>query len=225
MVDTARRFSPCLRDAADQLSNGPAKSGFCRRGSLDRSIDRDPMVPRAVARAKVGDRDAVRYLYLRYSDYVYSYVRSIVRDDHDAEDVTQQVFAKLMRVIGKYQQRETPFSGWILRLAHNQAIDHTRVRRPIPAEEVFGEDDSTDDSIKDRTRCLRDALESLPDEQRQVVMLRHVVGLTPTEIAEQLGRSESSIHGLHHRGRRALQAELVRMDAAPVTASAHLVAA
>jgi RNA polymerase sigma-70 factor, ECF subfamily len=47
--------------------------------------------------------------------------------------------------------------------------------------------------------------------------MRHVVGLTPREIADQLGRSESSIHGLHHRGRRALQKELMRLGSAPST--------
>jgi RNA polymerase sigma-70 factor, ECF subfamily len=49
------------------------------------------------------------------------------------------------------------------------------------------------------------------------VILRHVVGLTPGEIADRMGRTESSIHGLHHRGRRALQRELQRLDSMPVT--------
>jgi RNA polymerase sigma-70 factor (ECF subfamily) len=51
-------------------------------------------------------------------------------------------------------------------------------------------------------------------------VLRHVVGLTPPEIAEQMGRSESSIHGLHHRGRKALQQELRRLNCAPATVAA-----
>jgi RNA polymerase sigma-70 factor (ECF subfamily) len=206
-----------LRSAADQLESDAGRHGFRRRNSLDKSIDSDPMIPQAVARAKTGDRDAVRYLYLRYCDYVYSYVRTIVRDEHEAEDVTQHVFAKLMRVIGKYEQRGTPFSGWILRLAHNVAIDHVRVRRPVPAEEIFGGDERSDESVADRSRCLRDALDALPDEQREVVVLRHVIGLTPPEIADRIGRTESSVHGLHHRGRRALREELIRMEAAPLT--------
>jgi RNA polymerase sigma-70 factor (ECF subfamily) len=176
------------------------------------------MVPLAVARAKLGDRDAIHYLYVCYCDQVYSYVRTIVRDDHEAEDVTQHVFAKLMTVVGKYEQRETPFSGWILRLARNVAIDHIRARRDLPAEEIVGSDARLDESGVDRNRCLRDALQTLPDDQRQVVVLRHVMGLTPTEIANRLGRTESSVHGLHHRGRRALRDALVRMESAPLTA-------
>jgi RNA polymerase sigma-70 factor, ECF subfamily len=207
-----------LRSAADELGRGVAKACFRRKTTLDNPINGDRIVARAVARAKEGDREAVRYLYLRYSDNVYSYVRSIVHDDHEAEDITQHVFAKLMTVVGKYEQRGVPFSGWILRLAHNVAIDHLRARRATPAEEVFGSDERTDESVIDMSRCLRAGLEALPEEQRKVVVLRHVVGLTPSEIATQMGRSESSIHGLHHRGRRALQAELTSRDSAPSTA-------
>ena len=61
------------------------------------------------------------------------------------------------------------------------------------------------------------ALEALPEDQRGVVMMRHLVGLTPGEIADRMGRTEASIHGLHHRARQALRRELVRIDCAPTT--------
>src|SRR3954447_3347302 len=93
-------------------------------------------VNQAVVRAKQGDREALRYLYVHYADNVYGYVRSIVRDDHEAEDVTQHVFAKLMTSIGKYEERQVPFAAWILRVARNVALDHIRQRRAIPCEEV-----------------------------------------------------------------------------------------
>ena len=118
----------------------------------------------------------------------------------------------------KYDERGVPFFAWLLRLAHNAAIDHLRGRRATPAEEVFGADARGDEEAMDRSQTLRDALNTLPDEQRNVVVLRHVVGLTPGEIASAMGRSESSIHGLHHRGRRALQSELTRREAGPSTA-------
>ena len=65
--------------------------------------------------------------------------------------------------------------------------------------------------------ALREALATLPEDQRQVVVLRHVVGLTPGEIADRLGRTENAVHGLHHRGRRALQQELRQLECGPVT--------
>ena len=69
----------------------------------------------------------------------------------------------------------------------------------------------------DQGETVRAALAALPDEQREVVVLRHIVGLTPAEIADRMGRSESSIHGLHHRGRRTLQRELRLLESTPST--------
>jgi RNA polymerase sigma-70 factor (ECF subfamily) len=142
-----------------------------------------------------------------------------VRDEHEAEDVTQQVFAKLLKNIVKYEERSVPFSAWILRVARNVAVDHMRRARAMPCEEVRGLDEVDESSESDRLRSLSDALCELPEEQRSVLMLRHLVGLTPGEIADQLGRSEASVHGLHHRGRRALQRELEDVGLAPATAA------
>jgi RNA polymerase sigma-70 factor, ECF subfamily len=193
--------------------------GLRARTTLDESPEAQRQVRLAIARAKEGDRDALRLLYVRYSENVYGYVRSIVRDEKEAEDLTQHVFLKLITVICKYDDRGIPFSGWLLRLARNVALDHLRRRRATPTEEVFGADTHVDESSLDRARSLRTALDSLPEEQRNVVVMRHVIGLTPPEIAARMGRSESSIHGLHHRGRRALQEELLRLEAAPATAA------
>jgi RNA polymerase sigma-70 factor, ECF subfamily len=199
------------------LPRPPATAGFRARTALNETPEDARTVAVAVARGKEGDREAIRYLYVRYAPNVYGYVRSIVHDEHEAEDITQHVFAKLMTVLVKYDERGVPFVAWLLRLAHNAAIDHLRGRRATPAEEVFGSDTRADDATAERSRSLREALHALPDEQRSVVVLRHVVGLTPGEIATAMGRSESSIHGLHHRGRRALQAELTSRDSAPST--------
>jgi RNA polymerase sigma-70 factor, ECF subfamily len=188
--------------------------------ALDESPQQEREVRCAIARCKEGDRDALRLLYVRYSGNVYGYVRSIVRDDKEAEDLTQHVFLKLITAITKYDDHGVPFSGWLLRMARNVALDHLRRRRATPTEEVFGADSQVDESSLDRARSLRVALAALPEEQRNVVVMRHVVGLTPPEIALQLGRSESSIHGLHHRGRRALREELRRLDSGPSTALA-----
>ena len=194
-------------------------AGFRCRRTLDESPEAMREVRRAIARSKEGDRAALQFLYIRYSDNVYGYVRSIVRDDKEAEDLTQQVFMKLITVIVKYQDHGVPFSGWLLRLARNVALDHLRRRRPIPTEEVFAVDSHTDVGEQDRAGDLHSALASLSKEQRDVMVMRHIVGLSPQEIAERTGRSESSIHGLHHRGRRALQQELRRLGSAPAVAA------
>jgi RNA polymerase sigma-70 factor (ECF subfamily) len=182
--------------------------GLRARTTLDESPEATREVRLAIARAKEGDRDAIRLLYIRYSNNVYGYLRSIVRDDKEAEDLTQHVFMKLMTVIPKYEDQGVPFSGWLLRMARNAALDHLRRRRPIPTEEVFAIDSHTDVGEGERARDLR-----------------HIVGLSPQEIAEQMGRSESSIHGLHHRGRRALQQELRRLGSAPSTIASRRLSA
>ena len=131
--------------------------------------------------------EAVRFLYLRYKDNVYGYVLSIVREPHEAEDATQQVFMKLISAIGKYEPRSVPFTAWILRVARNIAIDHLRQRRAVPCEEVFEPARQTDESSRECRWGLEVALDTLPEDQRDVVMLRHLVGLTPGEIADADG--------------------------------------
>ncbi|MGB0091235.1 MAG: sigma-70 family RNA polymerase sigma factor [Solirubrobacteraceae bacterium] len=185
---------------------------------MDESFETRDKTRLAVARAKEGDQEALRYLYVTYSHNIYGYVRSIVRDDHEAEDVTQHVFAKLMTTLARYDDRGVPFFAWLLRLARNVAIDHLRANRMTPTENVLDPDVSSFADI-DRSQIVKEALASLPDEQREVVILRHLIGLTPGEIADRMGRTEGSIHGLHHRGRRALQRELERVDSAPFTRS------
>ncbi len=178
------------------------------------------MVSRAVKRAQQGDRAAMGFLYARYADNVYGYVRSIVHDPHDAEDITQHVFAKLMHVIGKYEEREVPFLAWVLRVSRNVALDYVRRPRPVPVEDIRTSDEGGGDPAgATRLNDLREALSTLPCEQREVLVLRHLAGLSPTEIAERTGRSEGSVHGLHHRGRRALTADLRERGAAPATAA------
>jgi RNA polymerase sigma-70 factor, ECF subfamily len=177
-----------------------------------------PRVSEAIRRAQLGDRQALGFLYTRFADDVLGYVRSIVRDQHEAEDITQQVFAKLMRVIDKYEERQVPFLAWIMRVARNLAIDHLRRQRMIPVEEVrIAYDGSGDPAGGLPMNDLQEALSTLPIDQREVLVLRHFAGLSPTEIAQSTGRSEGSIHGLHHRGRRALRAELTSRGAAPTT--------
>jgi RNA polymerase sigma-70 factor (ECF subfamily) len=194
-----------------------AASGFRARTALQ-PADRE--VANAVLRAQAGDDDAIRFLYLRYKDNVYGYVLSFVRDQHEAEDITQHVFLKLMSVIHKYRPREVPFTSWLLRVARNVALDHMRRRRSVLCEEVHESAQLADDSSDDLRRGLEQALEALPEEQRNVIVLRHLVGLTPGEIATRMGRTEPSIHGLHHRARRALQRELLAIDCGPTARAA-----
>ena len=180
------------------------------------------VIASAVASATDGDRDALRYLYIRYADSVFGYVRGIVRDEGDAEDITHQLFAKLVTILPKYERQEVPFSAWILRVSRNLAFDHIRHRRTVPCDEVRATERDYDDMARQRSLGLREALASLPQEQRAVILLRHVLGMSPSEIAARLGKSEAAIHGLHHRARAAMRKALSERGAAPATMATTL---
>ena len=190
---------------------------FVPQGDADASDGR--LLARAIERAKGGDWSALHFLYVRYADQVHGYVLSIVRDSHEAQDVTQNVFAKLMTAIGRYEKRDVAFTAWLLRVARNAAIDHLRQRRHIPVDVVREGSETSDRTGFERSRALKAALEQIPQDQREVLVLRHIAGLSPAEIADRLDKSEGAVHGLHHRGRGALRAALEELGAAPVTAA------
>jgi RNA polymerase sigma-70 factor (ECF subfamily) len=184
------------------------------------------LVSQAVRRAQQGDREALGFLYARFSENIFGYVRSIVRDHHEAEDVTQHVFTKMVRVIDKYEERNVPFLAWLLRVARNVAVDYVRSERLVPVEEVRTTlaHGGSEPATLTWTEDLREALATLPLAQRQVLVMRHIGGLSPAEIAGLFGKSEGSIHGLHHRGRRAMAIELASRGLAPATMASRTAA-
>lgn len=171
--------------------------------------------PALIRRAANGDSAALQRVYALYSSRVYTYLLRMLRDPDEAEDVTQLVFLRLMSKIHLYREGPAPFHAWLLRMARNVAVDHLRRRHTVPCENIYDENAAGDDALGQRARSLRDAFSTLPPEQRSVVVLRHVVGLSPGETAARLGRSEASIHGLDNRGRRNLRATLTKLDCAP----------
>ena len=177
---------------------------------------------RLVAAVRRGDDRAFEALYSRYQRRIHAYVMRMVKDHGRAEDVTQEVFVKLMRAIQKYEEREVPFAAWILRVARNASLDHVRSRRQIPVEEVRISENGQEQTAFEYTHALRTALSELPESQREVLVLRHIGGLSPNEIAERLGKTEASVQGLHHRGRAALKVALREQGVAPVIALSAL---
>jgi len=177
-------------------------------------------VRRIVKAAQAGDREAMQELYVMHAAAVEAHVRRIVGGRHDAEDVTQQVFAKLLTELHRYRPGDPPFAAWVLRVAHNVAIDHLRRMRVMPSwTEADGAERPADDAARECSVSLRVALGDLPADQRNVLLLHHLVGLSPSEIALRLGRTGHSVHCLHHRGRRSARVALNDLGAAPVTAS------
>jgi RNA polymerase sigma-70 factor (ECF subfamily) len=177
----------------------------------------DDVIRHAVALAREGDRAAMEYCYIRFAGDVKRYVQSIVHEPHDAEDITHNVFVKLFGSLERYDERIAPFSAWLLRIARNAALDYLRHSRAVPSEELVGRRSAAYRGDPDASATLRDAFETLPDQQRLVLFLRHVLGLSPGEVAHELGRTPASVNGLQYRGRDALKAALRRADMTPAT--------
>ena len=146
-----------------------------------------------------GDRSAISQLIERHSRRLKDYIHMMVKDRDVAEDIFQETFIKAVRVIdeGRYTDNGK-FLSWILRIAHNQVIDHFRAQRQSKAVteseagyDVLGtlrfaertvEDSMVSDQIERDVRAL---VELLPAEQREVVMLRYFSGLSFKDIDEQ----------------------------------------
>jgi RNA polymerase sigma-70 factor, ECF subfamily len=205
-----------IRREADQLE-ALGVGHFTRVRARSRRTE-DALVRAAVVGAREGDDDSLRLLYLRYAGSVFSYVRSIIPDEHEAEDVTQTVFARLPRRLQRYQPRQAPFGAWITTVAHNAAIDHLRAKRMVPHEQAVDPETPHHDLSHDRLAAIRAALAELPQPQREVLVLRFVVGMGTKEVAAKLGRTELAIDSLQSRARARLRAELTRLEAAPSTA-------
>jgi RNA polymerase sigma-70 factor, ECF subfamily len=186
----------------------PMVASTAVRGQRESTLD-------ALRRASRGEADALDRLYRQYAPGVFAYVRRMLRNDYDAQDVTQQVFVKLTTTLDKYDARRAGFSAWLLRIAHNAAIDHLRKQRLTLLSDPLEATDDTEQSDRDDGRSLREAFRALSSAQREVLLLREVVGLTPREVAKRLGKSEAAVNTCHHRARRAAVHSLTAMGSAP----------
>lgn len=174
----------------------------------------------AVARARRGDSDGLSYLYRQYAPGIFVYVRRILPNDYDAQDVTQQVFVKLATSLDKYDSQRADFSAWMLRMAHNAAIDHLRKHRLTLLTDPIEVPPEVDGSDPDNGRSLRQTFRALTRAQRDVLLLREVAGLTPREVAKRLGKTQAAVNTCHHRARLAAARSLTSLGSTPATQGA-----
>ncbi len=156
-----------------------------------------------------GDQAALEILITRHKSRIYTYILLIVKNSHLAEDIFQDTFIKVIKSLrqGKYQDKGK-FVSWVLRIAHNLIIDYYRKQK---FQKTISNDDSeidlfnqkklTDDNVEDLIiheqilSDVRELMDRLPDDQRNVVYLRHYCGLSFKEIADQTGVSINTALG------------------------------
>ena len=162
-----------------------------------------------------GNKEAISQLIERHSSRVYDYICMMVGDRELADDIFQETFIKAVRVIDEGRYKDSgKFLSWVMRIAHNQVIDHFRAAK---SNKCIGESEAgydilgtrrlTEGSVEERLvgeqieADLRALVAVLPEEQQEVVRLRYYDGLSFKEIAEQ---TEVSINTALGRMRYAL---------------------
>lgn len=156
-----------------------------------------------------GNREAVSQLLERHTRRVRDYVRMMVKDNDVADDLTQEVLIKVVKVLdeGRYTDKGR-FLPWVLRIAHNRVLDYFRAQKQAKTIsessagfDILGSKNFAEPSIEDtliseqQAEEVRALIEELPDEQREVVRMRYYEGLSFKEIAEYTGVSINTALG------------------------------
>ena len=156
-----------------------------------------------------GDRNAISILIERHSTRVRDYIRMMVKDNDVADDILQETLIKAVRVIDEGRYTDTgKFLSWVLRIAHNRVLDYFRAQK---SSRTIGESDAgynmlgtlrfAENTVEDKMVSeqieadVRRLIDFLPEEQREVVMMRYYAGLSFQEIAEQTGVSINTALG------------------------------
>jgi RNA polymerase sigma-70 factor (ECF subfamily) len=164
-----------------------------------------------VRRAQEGDAGALAFLFETHFERVYRYVYARLHDHAEAEDLTQQVFERMLRSIRSYQPRGAPFASWLFRIAHNMLVD--RVRRAKTEERSLATVSRGIDYLDPEEHALShleagdvaDLLEQLSDAQRQVLQLRFAAELNVAETAHVMQRSVDAVKSLQYSALKALR--------------------
>jgi len=165
-----------------------------------------------VERAQGGSSDAFGEIYERLAPKVYNYLYHHANGRvHLAEDLTEEVFVKVLEKLTRYQDRGLPFVSWVYRIAHNHLVDHFRTQPKagtVSIEDCYELAESKAEKVLDQALThteLAKALTHLTDEHRRVVVLRFLQGLNVLETAKMIGKSEDAVKKLQSRGLLALR--------------------
>jgi RNA polymerase sigma-70 factor, ECF subfamily len=171
-------------------------------------FDPQDIAQRAVQR----DPDAFAQIYDEHVDIIYRFIFYKVGDPGVAEDLAADVFAKAWERIDRFQWRNVPVQHWLLTIARNIVTDHWRSRKRLSSPlEILGEA-ASDEPLPDEhvardleVETLARALLKLPDEQRDVLILRFIEDLPHRDVAAILGKSVDAVRQIQSRALRALR--------------------
>jgi RNA polymerase sigma-70 factor, ECF subfamily len=165
---------------------------------------------RALIEAAQHDPGRFAELYEHNFDRVYAYIVVRIYDRLEAQDLTAHVFQQALANIGKFKWRGAPFIAWLYRIAANAIADQARKKSREVSETEVATTTSLDSNLEqvERRARLFSAVESLPEDQRKVILLRFGEEKSIREIASALNRSEGAVKQLQFRGLENLRARL-----------------
>ena len=171
-----------------------------------------------IRRAQEGEPVVVGALYERYQRGVYRYLYYRVGDQQTAEDLTSEVFLRMVEKLSNYNDQNLSFQAWLFQIARNLSIDHYRkmgVQQNVQLVDDFPEQGNEPLELIAQELTiekLRRAMVKLPENQRDVIVMRFIAGLPIGEVAETLHKTEDSIKGLQRRALLALRDILVEWE-------------
>ena len=168
-----------------------------------------------IERARAGDQQALAAVYDWYLPRVYRYILSRLGDVAEAEDLTEDIFLRMLGAIADYKRTSVPFSAWLFRIARNHLVSYYRKngnRKADALQETMADSRHDPASIVETQLILgevAEAVQRLPDAQRDVIALRFAVGLSIAETAQVLGKRQGNVKALQHKAVTRLQKILV----------------
>ena len=156
-----------------------------------------------------GDASAARALTLRLTPKVFGHAYRVLGDRSEAEDVAQEALIRLWKQASDWRQGEAKVTTWLYRVVANLCTDRLRKWRGVALDAIPEPEDDAETPAeamqqKSRQVALQEALNELPDRQKQAVVLRHIEGLSNPEIAEIMEIGVEAVESLTARGKRAL---------------------
>ena len=165
--------------------------------------------------AQRGDKKAIAELYDLHYRAVYNYIFYRVSDQQTAEDLSAEVFIRMLHKLPAYIDRGRPLLAWLYTIARNIVIDHHRIaekQEVVPIKEDILEDRirKPDQQVQDKQTedCFKKALKLLPESQRQLLIYRFINEFSTPKIIQLLNKSDRAVRSLQHRALRSLEKKL-----------------
>jgi RNA polymerase sigma-70 factor, ECF subfamily len=159
--------------------------------------------PHIIQRAKKGDTEAITALYQQYAPVIYRYIAYRTPTTTDAEDLTAEVFLKMVEGLPAYRLRGVPFEAWLYRIAAARIADFYRRKKPISelSESLTDSKPLPEDALQNAQELdnLRGVLRQFSEDEQNILILRFVERKSHKDVAEIMGKSITAVKSAQHR--------------------------